>query len=75
MEKFSEFITEVKDEPYKLVVFSHDDPDDPNETGVLIREKATKIGIDCLLVEMSGLFISEEGSKLFICDRQNWLPN
>ena len=65
MEKFSEFITEEK-KPYRLVVLSHDDPDDPNETGVLIREKASKIGIDCLLVEMTGLFISEEGDKLFV---------
>ena len=66
MEKFSEFITEAKEKPYKLVVLSHDDPHDPNETGVLIREKASKIGIDCLLVEMIGFFISEEEGKLFV---------
>ena len=66
MEKFKSFITEAEDEPYRLVVFSHDDPDDPNETGVLIREKASKIGIDCLLVEMGGFFISEEEGKLFV---------
>ena len=50
MERFSEFITEVKEKPYKLVVFSHDDPHDTNDTGVLIRNKAYNIGIDCLLV-------------------------
>ena len=66
MEKFSEFIIEAKEEPYKLVVLSHDDPLDPNETGVLIREKASNVGIDCLLVEMSGFFISEEEGKLFV---------
>jgi len=66
MEKFKSFITEAKDEPYKLVVLSHDDPHDPNETGVLIREKASKIGIDCLLAEMTGFFISEEEGKLFV---------
>ena len=66
MEKFSEFITEAKEEPYKLVVLSHDDPHDPNETGVLIRKKSSNVGIDCLLVEMGGFFISEEEGKLFV---------
>ena len=66
MEKFKSFITEEKDEPYKLVVLSHDDPHDPNETGVLIREKASNVGIDCLLVEMTGFFINEEEGKLFV---------
>ena len=28
------------DKPYKLVILSHDDPLDPNETGPLIRKKA-----------------------------------
>ena len=66
MEKFKAFITEEKDEPYKLVVLSHDDTHDPNETGVLIREKASNVGIDCLLVEMTGFFINEEEGKLFV---------
>ena len=30
MEKFKSFISEAKDEPYKLVILSHDDPEDPN---------------------------------------------
>ena len=66
MEQFKSFITEAKDEPYKLVVLSHDDPHDPNETGVLIRKKSSNVGIDCLLVEMGGFFISEEEGKLFV---------
>ena len=49
-----------------MVVLSHDDPLDPNETGVLIRKKASNVGIDCLLVEMGGFFISEEEGKLFV---------
>ena len=28
------------DKPYKLVILSHDDPLDPNETGPLIRKTA-----------------------------------
>ena len=35
--KFREFISEEKEEPYRLVIISHDDPDDPNQTGDLIR--------------------------------------
>ena len=66
IDKFSSFITEAKDKPYRLVVLSHDDPHDPNETGVLIRKKSSNVGIDCLLVEMSGFFISEEEGKLFV---------
>ena len=31
MEKFKSFISEAKDEPYKLVILSHDDPEDPND--------------------------------------------
>ena len=31
MEKFSEFITEAKDEPYRFVLIWYDDPDDPDE--------------------------------------------
>ena len=45
MEKFSEFITEEKDEPYKLLVLSHDDPLDPNETGPMIKKKASEMGL------------------------------
>ena len=40
MEKFKSFITEAKEEKYKLLILSHDDPHDPNETGALIRKKA-----------------------------------
>ncbi len=30
MEKFSDFISEQKnDEPYRVLIISHDDPDDP----------------------------------------------
>ena len=66
--KFNEYVKEEIEnkKPYNLVILSHDDPNDPNETGVLIREKAFKIGLDCLLAEMNGLFISEEGGKLFV---------
>ena len=37
--KFREFIAEEKEESYRLVILSHDDAEDPNKTGDLIRDK------------------------------------
>ena len=34
--KFREFISEAKEESYRLVILSHDDAEDPNKTGDLI---------------------------------------
>ncbi len=55
---FSKFITEEpKDKPYKLLVLSHDDPHDPNETGPMIRKVAKSMGISCHLGEFSGMYM------------------
>ena len=64
--KFREFISEEKEEPYRLVIISHDDPDDPNQTGDLIRSNAKKLGFKCLLAEFVGAYISEESNQLFV---------
>ena len=56
--KFREFITEAKEEPYRLVILSHDDAEDPNKTGDLIRDKAKKLGIECILGEFVGAHTS-----------------
>ena len=52
MEKFSEFITEEKDEPYKIVVLSHqlagvrDTKDDPDSSGTaLLIDFGSKLGL------------------------------
>ena len=66
MEKFSEFITEEKEESYKLVILSHDDPEDPNETGPLIREKAQELGLDVFLGELVGAYSTEKDGKRYI---------
>ena len=66
MEKFSEFITEVKEEPYKLVILSHDDPFDPNETGPLIRKKAQELGLDVFLGEFQGAYTHIKNGKRYI---------
>ena len=67
MEDFKDFIAEKKnDEPYRLVVLSHDDSYDPNMTGVLLRDKAKKLKLDVALFEFVGMHIHEKDDKLFI---------
>ena len=66
MEKFSEFITEAKDELYKLLIISHDDPLDPNETGPLVRKTAAEMGIDVYLAEFSGMYMEDKGNDQLV---------
>ena len=66
MEKFSEFIVEAKEESYKLVVLSHDDPLDPNETGPLIRKKAQELGLEVFLGEFQGSYTHVKNGKRYI---------
>ena len=42
MEKFSSFITEQKEEPYRLCLIIYDDPLDPNKTGEEIKKEWIK---------------------------------
>ena len=58
MGKFAEFLKEQDNEkPYKLLIVSHDDPLDPNETGPMIRKKASELGLKVYLAEFSGMYI------------------
>jgi len=66
MENFKSFITEQKDEPYRLVIISHDDSDDPNETGNLLRTRAESLKLEVLLVEFFGVYTHTEGNKMYI---------
>jgi len=67
LEDFKDFITEKKeDDPYRLVVLSHDDSYDPNMTGVLLRDKAKKLKLDAALFEFVGMHMHEEDDKFFI---------
>ena len=53
MEKFSDFISEQdNNKPYKLLILSHDDPLDPNETGPMIKKKASDLGLQVFLGEL-----------------------
>ena len=65
MEKFKSFITEEK-KSYRLLIISHDDSDDPNETGNLLRDNAEDLNIEVLLAEFIGSYIDVKGNKLFI---------
>jgi len=38
MEQFKSYITEEKDEPYRLMLIIFDDPNDPNKTGEEIEK-------------------------------------
>ena len=66
IEKFSSYIQEVKEKPYRLVILSHNAPDDPNSTGVRFREEAKKLGIKVYLAEMVGCRLEEDGDKVIV---------
>jgi hypothetical protein len=55
MKSFGTHLQEaVNEKKYKLVILSHDDPHDPNETWILIRDKAEALGLTVLLAEFVG---------------------
>jgi len=64
--KFREFISEEKEKLYRLVILSHNAPDDPNATGIRFREEAKKLGIKVFLAEMIGCRLEEDGDKVII---------
>ena len=67
MGKFAEFLKEQDNEkPYKLLIVSHDDPLDPNETAPLVRKKASELGLQVYLAEFMGAYMEDDGDdKLF----------
>ena len=71
MEKFSSFITEQKEEPYKLVVFNNTQ-DYVRDVGEkeraefdLINNSAKKLGLEIINIEHTGFFVSEKNGKMF----------
>ena len=67
MGKFAEFLKEQDNEkPYKLLIVSHDDPLDPNETGPMIRKKASELGLEVYLAEFSGMYIESKGDNKLV---------
>jgi D-alanine-D-alanine ligase-like ATP-grasp enzyme len=72
LEKFSSFITEQKEESYRLIVFNNSN-EDVRDVGKrerpdfkLYTDSAKKVGIEIFNVEYTGLFVSESNGKLFI---------
>jgi ribosomal protein S6--L-glutamate ligase len=73
MEKFSEFITEEKDEPYKLIVFqnSNDVIRDVKDSALgelteLLKKAAQSSGIEIYFVDFTGLYVSKKNNKQYI---------
>jgi len=67
MGKFAEFLKEQDNEkPYKLLIVSHDDPLDPNETGPMIRKKASELGLEVYLAEFSGMYMESKGKNKLV---------
>ena len=68
MKSFGTHLQEaVNEKKYKLVILSHDDPHDPNETWILIRDKAEALGLTVLLAEFVGTYTKKTPSgKRFI---------
>ena len=73
MEKFSEFITEAKDEPYKIVIFNHSGEmiRDVKDTGLgellaLMTKSAKAVGIEIFQADFVGAFVSEKNGKKYI---------
>ena len=65
-QKFRDFITEQKDEPYRLIVLSHNEPGDPNDHGLRFREEGKKLGIKVFLAEMVGCRVEEKDDKVIV---------
>ena len=72
MDKFSDFISEQKNEqPYKLVVFNNtqdyvrDVGEKDRVNYQLINKSAKKLGIELLNVEHTGFYLSEKNGKMF----------
>ena len=73
MEKFKSFITEAKEEPYKLVVFqnSNDVIRDVKDSALgelteLLKKTAKSTGIEIYFVDFTGLHISKKNNKQYI---------
>ena len=56
-------IKEAEHDLYKLVIISHDDPLDPNETAPMIRKNAKRLGIEVHLCELMGAYLEDGPGK------------
>ena len=55
-----DYIANNPNKPYKLLILSHDDPLDPNETAPMVKKKAEELGITVFLAELMGCYMEDE---------------
>ena len=65
LDNFKTFLAE-EEKPYKLLILSHDDPLDPNESGPLVRKKAQELGIQVHLAELMGCYMEDDGDDKLV---------
>ena len=64
IKQFASYVNEKdKVDPYHLVIFSHNDPHDPNKTGPLLQESARKMNLKVDAVDFQGAFLDGEPGK------------
>jgi len=64
IKQFAAYTNEAdKVDPYHLVLFSHNDPHDPNKTGPLLQENARKMNLKVDSVDFQGAFLDGEPGK------------
>jgi RimK family alpha-L-glutamate ligase len=64
IKQFASYVNEKdKVDPYHLVLFSHNDPHDPNKTGPLLQENARKMNLKVDSVDFEGAFLDGEPGK------------
>ena len=64
IKQFASYVNEKdKVDPYHLVLFSHNDPHDPNKTGPLLQENARKMNLKVDSVDFQGAFLDGEPGK------------
>lgn len=67
IKQFADYVNEDdKVDPYHLVIFSHNDPHDPNKTGPLLQESAKKMNLKVDSVDFLGAYLSGEPGERFI---------
>ena len=57
---------QAPEKPYKLLILSHDDPLDPNETAPMIKKEAEKLGITVFLAELMGCYMEDKGNNKLV---------
>ena len=57
MKQFTTYLKEERIDSYRMVILSHDHPDDPNVTGEKIKKAASELNVECYLFELDGGYL------------------